>query len=246
MAALRVSGLAPYLPPGRPRDPARWWVARGVLEGDRLLIRALGEEGDPPAPDGPTGLAAPCTLPGEFLRHFRMTGSREEVLGALAGMTRSRLFSRVRGFASRRTRGHRHPVRASGESLRALDRRRLALFHAALPLLQRHPTLPWSAALDSYLFEVDPPAFLGALQLPGTGLAGDRPEAVRCRATALAALEEGVLGICATVGERDLAVASHAALRAVIAAVAAAWIAFDTVRPQADDTEAWIPLPRRT
>ena len=183
-----VTGLAPYLPPHRPRAAPRWWVA----QGDGKLT--LHEQAELPEPRGNIGLAAPCSLPDEFL----------EFLGTSpAALTTSRLLARAREFAARRQRGKKHPRRNDTESLSVLDRRRLPLFHAAFPLLHLHP------------LEVDAPAFLKELGLPATGLRGDLPEAIDRRVQVLDSLEVEVV-------ERNYAIASHHALFAVLAAVAGA------------------------
>lgn len=183
-----VTGLAPYLPPHRPRAAPRWWVA----QGDGTLT--LHEQADLPEPRGNIGLAAPCSLPDEFL----------EFLGTSpAALTTNRLLARAREFAASRERGKKHPRRTDTESLSALDRRRLPLFHAAFPLLHLNPV------------ELDPAVFLSELGLPTTGLSGTLPQAIDRRMRILDSLGIEVV-------ERDYAIASHHALFAVLAALAAA------------------------
>jgi hypothetical protein len=151
----------------------------------------------------------------------------------------------VRSFASRRSQGQKHPSRDAQESLSSLDRRRLPLFGAAIPLLRNNPTLPWSEARKSFLFEVDPPAFLAALDLPCVNLGGEAPAAIQRRASILGAFHNGVAGLPPTqVVSRDFAVASYPALCAVIATIAAAWVQKSDTRPESVNLEAWIPLPR--
>ncbi len=193
-----VTGLAPYLPPHRPRAAPRWWVARG--DGTPLQL-TLHEQAELPEPHGNLGLAAPCALPDEFLEFLNTSP---------AALTTHRLLARAREFAAQRERGKKHPPRSEDESSSALDRRRLPLFHAAFPLLHLNP------------IELDPPAFLRKLDLPSTGLAGDRPDAVDRRTRILSALPAGVLGFAVEVHERDYAIASHHALFAVLAAANAA------------------------
>jgi hypothetical protein len=223
-----VLGLAPYLPPSRPRSAARWWVASGTLEPTRLRIGELSESGAPPAVASPCGIAAPCSLPQAFLDH--------------AGLRRSldfdgppdRLFRHARAFAAAVPRGQRQPLRVPHESMPALDRRRLPLFLAALPLL-RGEAAP-------HLVEVDVAATLRALGLPHAGLAGSAPRAVDARAHVLSALAEGALGFPVVAVQRDYAVASLPALAAVVACAMAARVARDgLVRPAGAET--WLPLP---
>ena len=142
-------GLAPYVPQHRPRAVARWWVACG----NPVVV---DESAEPPgAIDGPFGLAAPTSLPVEFLAYLDRCGVDP------AEITANRLFAHARTFASQRERGKRHPLRRDDESLSALDRRRLPLYHASLPLLAHDP------------IEVDVPAYLEAHEMPHTGLRGD-------------------------------------------------------------------------
>jgi hypothetical protein len=145
-----------------------------------------------------------------------------------------RLLKGARIFAAAATRGRRHPLRFPLESLPALDRRRLPLFFAALPLLKSNEA--------ARIFEVDVPAVLRARGLPHAGLAGSRPAAVVHRARILAALDEGALGFPVAVAARDLAVASLPALKAVVAAAMAAWVEANApARPPGAET--WVPLP---
>jgi hypothetical protein len=240
-----VAGLAPYLPPHRPRARARWWSARGRVEGESLLVGILEERDGPPAVEVPTGLVAPCSLPRAFLEYLGIPRPREEVLRRLAERTPGRLLADARAFASRTPRGHRQPLRVEGESASALDRRRLALFAASLELLRATPTVPWAEPARGFLFEVDATALVEALGLPASGRSGDRPEAVRMRAAVLAALAGGALGLEVRVEARDLAVASRPALDAVLAAALAAWLVRTSPPPPPPDAEAWIPLPGR-
>jgi len=238
-----IQGLAPFLPPSRPRDAARWWCAQGTLEGDRLRIGTLDEADAPPAVSGACGLAAPCSLPRAFLAQLGLDGPRDDVLATLRGWKPGRLLREARAFASRARRGRKHPSRCQGESTSALDRSRLARFAAALPLLAATPTLPWADAEPPFLFEVDVPAFLAALDLEATGLGGDAQDAIARRARVLGALHEGAPGFAIDTAPRDFAVASLPALEAVVAATAAAWLS--RAKPEAPprDAEAWIPLP---
>ena len=224
----RFEGLAPYLPPARPRDPARWWSAAGALELDLLRLDRLAEAEGPPAVTAPCGLAAPCSLPAPFL----------EFLGARRSLDVSgppdRLFRRAREFAAAAPHGGKHPLRVPHESLSALDRRRLPLFLAALPLLRDDTA--------SHLLEVDAAAILHALGLPHAQLGGASPAAVDRRATILRALAEGVLGFRVEAAQRDYAVASFPALVALLACAMAARVrSRGDLRPA--DAEAWVPLP---
>ena len=182
-----VTGLAPYVPPHRPRAAPRGWVAQG---DGKLTLR---EQAELPEPSGHIGLAAPCSLPDEFIEYLDKTP---------AAYTTNRLLAHAREFSKKRERGKKHP-RRDGESMSALDRRRLPLFHAAFPLLHLNP------------IELDPAAFLNELGLPTTGLSGHLPEAIDRRAQILDALDIEVV-------ERNYVIASHHALFAVLAAVAAA------------------------
>jgi hypothetical protein len=226
--AVAFQGLAPYLPASRPRGTPRWWAAHGALEGSRLAVRLL-ESDVPPSVSHPCGLAAPCSLPPAFLDSLGL-GSCLDVTG-----TPERLFRHARSFAAAATRGSRQPLRVPHESLSALDRRRLPLFLAALPLLRDDAARP-------LLFEVDVPAILAALDLPSTALTGARPPAVDRRARILLALEEGALGVPMVAAQRDYAIASFPALAAILACAMAARLARKDERRPAD-TETWVPLP---
>ena len=226
--ATAVQGLAPYLPPSRPRANARWWAAGGDLKGKRLVVARLEERAAAPEVQAACGLAAPCSLPRAFVEF--LDGRRPALADA-------------RRFASRRPHGRKHPLRSDHESMSALDARRLVLHLAARPLLAEIPTLPWAEAKPPFLFEVDPPAFLHALELPCARLAGARPEAVARRARILDALYEGVLGFAVELKLRDYAIASHHALAAVLGAAAAAWLLEAKPEPPSADAEAWIPVP---
>ncbi len=223
-----VLGLAPYLPPSRPRAAARWWAATGALEPSRLLVERLAEDAAPPPVTSTCGLAAPCSLPRAFLDYLGIRRSLD-----FEG-TSDRLFRRARAFAAAASRGARQPLRVPHESMPALDRRRLPLFLAALPLL-RGDAAP-------LLVEVDAAAILRALGLPHSGLSGGRPAAVDGRARVLAALAEGAMGIPVIAVQRDYAVASLPALAAVVACAMAARVLRDGARRPAD-AEAWVPLP---
>jgi hypothetical protein len=186
-------GLAPYLPAHRPRATPRWWIARTHKDG----TITLEESATLPAPEQPCGIAAPTSLPQPFLDYL------EEAHKPLAGLKLNRLLKLAREFAGRQQRGKRHPARSEEESLSALDRRRLPLFFAAQPLLHTEPT------------EVDVPAYLRQRDLPHAHLADNTPEAIDNRARILDALD-------VRIADRDYAIASYDALRAVIALVAGA------------------------
>ena len=247
MATVAIQGLAPFLPGHRPRSPARWWTASapaGLPPRARTVsIEALEEGPDPPEVSGVAGLAAPCSLPEPFLASLALPPERAAQLRALASRTANRLLREARSFAARRTRGQRHPRRGPGESASALDRARLPLFHAALPLLARHRTCPWDAAEPPFLVEVDPPSLLAALGLPSSSLGGERADAIERRAAALEALARSGPGFRVVVGPRDLAIASEPALRAVVAAAAAAWFVRNRPSPPPPPASCWIPLP---
>jgi len=184
---MRVQGLSPHVPAGRPAAPAVWWCAEGSFEGGRLRIDRLEERDAPPAVTAPRcGVAAPLCLPEEFLAFAG---------GDVSTWTRRRLLAAARRFAARRPPGRRHPLR-EGESESALARDRLARFHAALPLRER-------------LVEVDVPALLRDLDLPATGLSGSSARAIARRAVILRELPVDV-------AERDYAVACLPALEAVL------------------------------
>jgi len=223
-----VQGLAPYLAPARPREPARWWAAAGALEPHHLRVSRI-EEGDAPPPvTSPCGVAAPCSLPAPFLDFLGLRGSLEVALPP------DRLFRRAREFAAAATRGAKHPLRVPHESLPALDRRRLPLFLAVLPLL-RGDAAP-------HLLEIDAAAILRALGLPHAQLSGSSPAAVDRRARILAALAEGALGFRVEAAQRDYAVASFPALVAVLGCAMAARVrSRGDVRPAGSET--WVPLP---
>ena len=246
MSEPAVEGLAPFLPDHRPRGVPRWWVARAPRGlGTTVRIDELAERAEPDDVAGVCGLAAPCSLPSEFLEHLGIDAAeRKSALGALSKRTTNRLMSEARGFASRRRRGTKHPARAPDESLSALDRRRLPLLCAALPLLRRTPTAPWCSQEPPFLFEVDVAAFLGALKLPRRP--GGTPDAVRARVETLTALEQGAAGFPVEIRERELAVASAGALDAVVACVAAAWLRRERPPMPDGNAEAWIPLPDRS
>jgi hypothetical protein len=222
-----VLGLAPYLSSARPRDPARWWSAAGPLEGDRL-VASLAESDAPPEIVGTCGLAAPCSLPAPFLDFLGVRRS----LDALGPP--DRLFRRAREFAAAAPRGQKHPLRFAHESLPALDRRRLPLFLAAVPLLRGDAA--------RFLVEVDVPATLRAAGLPHAQLGGAIPAAVDRRARVLAGLADGVLGLKVEAAQRDYAVASFHALAALVACAMAARVQVRGDRRPAD-AEAWVPLP---
>ncbi|MEM8884419.1 MAG: hypothetical protein AAGD14_10135 [Planctomycetota bacterium] len=193
-----VQGLAPSLPSHRPAAAATWWSAGGSVTDGRLVIDRL-EEGRTPI-EAPCGVAAPLSLPDEFVAWLELD---EPYRRALARWTPSRLFAAARAFAARREKGHKHPPRDVEESVSALDRRRLARFHAAL-------------AIDSPLaFEVDVPCFLQARGLPSTGWSGSDMRAIARRATILEGLDVAVAA-------RDFAIASAAALEAIVCCTAAA------------------------
>ncbi len=223
-----VQGLAPYLAPARPRAPARWWAAAGALEPLHLRVHRIEEGPAPPPVTSTCGLAAPCSLPAPFLDFLGVRRSLD-VTGPP-----DRLFRRAREFAAAAPHGARHPLRVPHESLPALDRRRLPLFLAALPLL-RGEALP-------LLLEIDVAAVLRALGLPHARLAGGSPAAVDGRGRVLAALADGALGFRVEVARRDYAVASAPALAALLAcAMAARVLSRGESRPA--DAEAWVPLP---
>ena len=191
---MRVHGIVPHVPAGRPRAPAVWWCAAGVVENGALRIERLEEKDRADSVAAPCGLAAPCSLPAEFLE---WTGED------ISSWTRGRLLDAARTFAARRQRGKKHPVR-EGESASALDRARLVRFHAALPLL--------ATARDA-LVEVDVPALLRRHDLPSSGLSGSHAVAIARRATILRELDIAV-------AERDYAIAAWPALEAVLCAYA--------------------------
>jgi len=187
---MRVHGLVPHIPAARPRAPAVWWCAAGVVEDGALRIERLEERDRAVSVTAPCGIAAPCSLPGEFL---------EWAGGDVSSWTRGRLLDAARAFAARRPHGRRHPLR-EGDTVSPLDRTRLVRFHAALPLL--------ATARDA-LVEVDVPALLRRHDLPATGLSGSRARAIARRAAILRELDIAV-------AERDYAIASWPALEAVL------------------------------
>jgi len=223
-----VLGFVPYLPPSRPRDAARWWVAAGALDGAQLVIERLTEDEAPPPVTSPCGLAAPCSLPAPFLEFLGLRRSVD-----FDGPP-DRLFRRARAFAAAATRGQRQPLRVPHESVPSLDRRRLPLFLAALPLL-RSDAAP-------RIVEIDPSAVLAALRLPKSGLSGAMPEAVDRRVRVLAALAEGAIGFPVVTAQRDYAVASLPALASVVACAMVARVHRDGLRRPAG-AETWVPLP---
>ncbi|MHC4451549.1 MAG: hypothetical protein ACYS0E_15675 [Planctomycetota bacterium] len=188
-----VQGLAPFVPPNRPRAAAVWWCAQGTLENGRLLVERLEETNEPAPVTAPCGIAAPLSLPDEFV-----AWAGEE----LAGWSRGRLFAAARTFAARRTRGSKHPLR-DGETHSVLDRRRLALYHAAIRVPRES------------LIEVDIASLLRKHDLPSTDLSGASARSIARRSAILRELE-------ITLAERDYAVASWPALAAVLACYAAA------------------------
>jgi hypothetical protein len=194
--AVQLLGLAPFVPPSRPRADAAWWRATGCVEDGRIRIERLEERADPGPFSSPCGLAAPCSLPDEFLAWAD---------GDVTTWTRDRLLREARLFAARRTRGQRHPKRP-GESAPSLDRRRLVRYHAALPLLASH---------GNAITEVDVISWLRERELPATGLAGSSAQAIARRAAILREIDVDV-------AERDYAVGSWPALEAVIACRAVA------------------------
>ncbi|MHC4955067.1 MAG: hypothetical protein ACYTGZ_14405 [Planctomycetota bacterium] len=243
MQAQRVLGIVPHVPSNRPRASARWWCADGVIDGDTLRIERLDEQAEAPAITAPCGLAAPCSLPSAFVAYLDSGAHRESLMHVLHGWTAKRLFSAARRFASRQQRGQRHPRRHANESMSALDRRRLARFHAALPLLTTCAVRPWSDDTSAYLFEVDVPAWLAALDLPAHHLSGDEPEAIARRVAIVHALEEGRAGLRLALAERAYAIATLPALEAVVAAFAAAHVTlFAPPQPDAG-ADSWIPVP---
>jgi hypothetical protein len=243
VAVIELQGLAPYLPPHRPFSEARWWRATGRAHGASVVLEELAEDRTLPVVRGLCGLAAPCSLPAAFLASLDAGAARGEALGALAGWTTARLLQKARAFASRGTRGRKHPRRADAESHSALDRRRLALFHAALPLLRTVRVAPWDALEPPCLFEVDAPALLRALDLPHAQLSGETAMAIVKRASILDALQGGAAGLRLESVTRDCAVAALPALRAVLALFAAAWVERTRPTPPPAGAEAWLPLP---
>jgi len=204
---MRVLGLVPHLPPARPNADPRWWFADGVVEGDTLRIERLAEADTPPPIAYRCGLAAPCSLPRAFLETLDCD------IATIGGWTFKRLASTVRHFAARRKRGDHHPARDVPESLSSLDRRRLARYHASIPLL----TDPASAA---HIIEVDVPLWLRAADLPYDALSAQTPKSIARRVSIVRALEQGLGGKKLELPERDYAIAALPALEAVIACLA--------------------------
>jgi len=244
---LAIGGLAPFLPAHRPRARARWWSAHapeGLVDG-RIEITGL-QQADAPAPiQGAVGLVAPCSLPDSFVEHLDAGGDRVSQLRALSRKTARRLLSDARIFAKSRKRGDRHPRRFDHESVSALDRTRLPLFCAALPLLREHRVTPWAEAKPPFLCEVDVPAFLEGLALPHSALAGTGSAAVERRVAVLQALEEGVAGPCVRVREQHIAIASVDAWNSVVATAATAWTIQNGPPAIAINAPGWIPIPQR-
>ncbi|MHC4974103.1 MAG: hypothetical protein ACYTG3_17425 [Planctomycetota bacterium] len=225
MPSAPVLGLAPFLPAHLPRARPRWWTAKAQATPGQLRIDQLCESPAPPAIDALCGLAAPCSLPQAFADFL---GDR------LESPTCARLLAEARAFAKQAPRGEKQPRRDAHETVSALDRTRLPLFHAAAPLLRQWRDL---------IFEVDPLSLLARLELPAHGLSGTGQDAVRRRVRVLQALQEGVLGgLAVDLRERDYAVASRAALDAVLAAAMAAWVHGNESKPP-HGAETWIPLP---
>jgi hypothetical protein len=250
MPAATVRGLAPSLHPHRPGAPAPWWIAEGTFARGRLRVTALTQHGAAPAPEAlltPTallGVAAPCSLPAPFVAHLGLDpADRAMVLRTLDRWTFARLAREARLFARVSQRGRKHPLRFPEESMSALDRRRLARFHAVLPLLRAAPAYPWAPLCAPALVEVDVAARLRAHDLHATGLAGTSHDAIAGRAMVLGAVCAGELGTATVVDAREVAVASADALAAVVAAVAVAGLLARALPPPAADAAGWIPLP---
>jgi len=223
MDGARVQGLVPFLPPHRPRAKPRWWCAAAIVDDDgTVTIESLDERDTPVPVTAPCGIAAPCSLPAATLAYLDCGSTRVDQLRELARWTPKRLFSRVRHFAREQQRGQKHPRRDPNESQFSLDRRRLARFHAAAPLLAAHAVLPWAPAASAYLFEVDVPAWLRSLALPPHQLSGNDPRSIARRVAVIHALEEGRVGLRLVLPERDYAHATLPALEAVMCAFAAA------------------------
>jgi len=232
---LRIQGLVPHLPSNQPRAQPRWWCADGFVDADGLVtIESLDERESAPPVTARCGIAAPCSLPAPAIEFLSCGSTRAEQLAELARWTPNRLFSRIRKFAREQQRGKKHPRRAPHESHSALDRRRLARFHAAIPIL---------ASDAGLLFEVDVPAWLSSLALPPHQLAGDDPKSIARRTSIVKALEEGRAGLRLVLPERVYAHASLPALEAVVSAFAAAWVLRNAPEHSGGDTEAWIPIP---
>jgi len=221
-------GLCPLIPPDRPAAPATWWAGHAEAGDGDVLEVALDEQAAPPPLRNATrvGLAAPCSLPEEFLAAL---GAPDV---AHLDLTAKRLFAEARRFASRRTRGQRHPLRFEAESASSLERRRLARLHAALPLLRRRP---------AGLVELDTVAVLDRLGLPAGGWTGGDRAAIDRRRTIVDGLAAGALEDIAVRPLRaDYPIACAAALEALVATALAAWV---DRRPERVTGGAGIPLP---
>jgi len=244
MEGARVQGLVPHLPPNQPRASARWWCADGFVTSDGVVtVESLEQRATPTAVTAPCGIAAPCSLPGPVMDHLACGQTRADQLRALTRWTPKRLFGAVREFARAQQRGKRHPRRHANESMSALDRRRLARFYAATPLLAATPTRPWQSTAAAYLFEVDAAAWLSSLALPPHQISSDDPKSIARRETIVAALEEGRVGLRVALPERAYPIGSLPALEAVVCIFAAAWMLQNTPEAPATDAEAWIPVP---
>ena len=193
-----VWGVAPYVLAHRPRARARWWVARA---DEGRVVLALDETSATPVAQGVCGVAAPLSLPDEFLAYLSGRGLTPR------SVTLNRLMHLARAFAYQRAHGQKHPRRHGAESMSVLDRRQLPLYYAAMDLEGG--------------VEVDVPHFLRGLELPDAKLSGALPGAVEKRAAILAGLRRRC-GIVVDGAQRDLAIASFHALRAVVALAAAA------------------------
>lgn len=231
-----VQGFAPYLAAHRPLAPARWWSAEGRLRHGAFVIESLEEGAAPPPARGACGLAAPCSLPTDFLLRIGVGGPRADQLAALSAVHPRRLMADARAFAASRQRGKRHPLRFPSESLPSLDRRRLALFIAALPILRSSTVVPWDPARPPFLVEADPAAFLASLGLEAHGRSGDTPAAISRRIRIVQSLRcEG--------SPRDFAVASSAALDALLAAAQVARFLQTGADVPDSFGDGWSPLP---
>ena len=181
-----------------------------------MCVERLEEVESAPPVTGPCGLAAACSLPTPFLTYLELGDADADPLPALARMTPSRLLAHARAFAATRAPGAKHPLRSPDESASALERHRLVLFAASVPLLLRTPG-PTPA-----IVEVDVVALLKRAGLPHTKLEGAGQPAIARRSHILDGLREAALDVTVDVLPRDFAVASWPALRAVLAAVAVA------------------------
>ncbi len=228
-------GLCPLIPPDRPAAPALWWIGQvEQTDGDASeVLVGLEEAPTPPPLDSAAriALAAPCSLPAEFLSFLNVAEADR------IDLTAKRLLAEGRRFASRRTRGQRHPLRFEAESSSSLERRRLARLHAALPLLRRRRGAPELAGL----FEVDTVAVLRRLDLPTGGWTGSGQDAIARRRRIVDALADGALGnIAVRTPSSDFAIACSAALEALLATGMAAWMQGRSTEP---DGAVPIPLP---